>query len=146
MPIGTASVEIDRPIEDVFAVLSDVEQTALWYPTVIEERWTSPPPHGVDSTRIAVSKSFGVRNENEAVVTVFDANRALALESISSQVPFRVSIDFAPTESGTRVDWQIEMMPTGIYKPAVSMSFGPFVKQLQAALDNLKSMMETGQL
>ena len=146
MPRGTASIEIDRPVEDVFAVLSDVGQTALWYPTVIEERWTSPEPHGVGSTRIAVSKSYGVRNENEAVVTVFDPNRALALESVRSQVPFTVSIRFAPTPSGARVDWEVEMVPTGLYKPVVSMTFGPFVRQLQAALGNLKAMMEAGQL
>lgn len=146
MPTGTASVVIDRPVEDVFAVLSDVEQTTLWYPTVIEERWTSSPPDGVGSARIAVSKSYGVRQENEAVVTVFDPNRALALESVRSQVPFTVSIRFEPTSTGTHVDWHVEMMPTGIYKPVVSMSFGPFIKQLQAALGNLKAMMESGQL
>ena len=49
-----AATTIARPIDDVFAVLTDVEQTGRWFPGDVTERWTSPPPHGVGSTRHAV--------------------------------------------------------------------------------------------
>ena len=42
------SITIDRPIEDVFAVLTNVENTGAWFPADVEEWWTSPPPHGAD--------------------------------------------------------------------------------------------------
>ena len=47
-------VTIARPIEEVFAVLTDVEKTGTWFPGNVEEHWTSPPPHGVGSSRHAV--------------------------------------------------------------------------------------------
>jgi len=50
----TSSIVIGRPIEDVFAVLTNVENTEKWFPTKVREWWTSEPPHGVGSTRHAV--------------------------------------------------------------------------------------------
>jgi uncharacterized protein YndB with AHSA1/START domain len=39
----SSSVIINRPIEDVFAVLTNVENAGKWFPTQVEEWWTSPP-------------------------------------------------------------------------------------------------------
>ena len=41
-----SSIVIARPIEDVFAVLTDVEKTGRWFPGDVTEWWTSDPPHG----------------------------------------------------------------------------------------------------
>ena len=46
----TNRITIQRSIEDVFAVLTDVEQTGTWFPGDVEEHWTSPTPRGVGST------------------------------------------------------------------------------------------------
>ena len=37
---------VRRPVEDVFAVLTNVKLTGRWYPAQVEEWWTSAPPHG----------------------------------------------------------------------------------------------------
>jgi uncharacterized protein YndB with AHSA1/START domain len=66
------SIEIARPIEDVFAVLTDATLTGRWYPAEVEERWTSPPPHGVGSTRRARVRVLGRAVENDAVVTAHE--------------------------------------------------------------------------
>ena len=139
-------ITIDRPIEDVFAVLSDVEQTPRWFPSVVEEVWTSDGPVGVGTTRRSVSKSFGIRNENEAEVTAFEPNQLITLSSIRSQVPFEISIAFELVPAGTQVTWTVVMKPTGVYRPLTRLSFGPFLRQLQSALENLKALMESGDL
>jgi uncharacterized protein YndB with AHSA1/START domain len=68
----TNRITIDRPIADVFGVITDVEQTGRWFPGDVEEHWTSPEPHGVGSTRHAVVTVLGRRTENDAVVTAYD--------------------------------------------------------------------------
>ena len=103
MPRDTVSITIERPIEDVFAVLTDVEKTPTWYPAVIEERMTSDGPLGVGSSRISISKSFGIRNENEAVVTSLEPNRAVTIRSISSEVPFEITITFTTSNGDSGV-------------------------------------------
>ncbi len=62
-----SAITIRRPIDDVFAVLTDVTKTGRRVPTRVEERWTSPPPHAVGSTRRATTWMLGRRVENDAV-------------------------------------------------------------------------------
>lgn len=144
MPHRTISVVIDRPIPEVFSVLSDVEKTASWHPAGVEERWTSEPPVRVGSTRVAVEKVLGRHYENEAVVTVFEPNRALGMKSISGPVPFEVDIRLTPVGSGTKIDWETVMRPEGFYRVIVPMTFRFFIRQLESGLNELKQQMEEG--
>lgn len=146
MPRRNLSVTIDRPVDAVFAVLSDVEQTSRWHPNTVREYWTSDGPVGVGSTRRAVAKSLGVRSENEAVVTVYEQGKALGLRSVDSPIPFAIDIRFEPIGGGTQVDWLVEMQPEGTFKVIAPLAIGVFVRQLESGLGRLKSMMESGEL
>ena len=79
----TNRITIRRPIEDVFAVLTDVEKTGTWFPGNVKEHWTSPGPHGVGSTRHAVVTTFGRRTENDAVTTEYDPPHRAAMRGTS---------------------------------------------------------------
>ena len=146
MARGSTSIVINRRVEDVFEVLHDAEKTPRWYPQTVEERWLTDGPIDVGSRRLAVTRSFGVRTENEAVVTSHRANRELEVESVKSQVPFRIAIQFEAVPEGTRVSWDVEMKPSRLMKPIVAVTFRPFLRQLRGALSNLKRMMESGEL
>ena len=52
----------------------------------MEEHWTSPPPHGVGSTRHAVATVLGRRTENDAVATEFQPPHRAAMEGTSPNV------------------------------------------------------------
>ena len=97
------SVEILRPIEAVFAVLTDVTLTGRWYPAKVEEWWTTPPPHGIGSIRRARVTAMGRATENDAVVTAFEPPRRAAMKGLSSTAPFEVTLDFRPIAGGTHV-------------------------------------------
>jgi uncharacterized protein YndB with AHSA1/START domain len=49
MTEARAAIVIARPLEDVFAVLTDAEKTPAWSASAVEERWLTPPPVGVGS-------------------------------------------------------------------------------------------------
>ncbi len=146
MPRRRLTATIDKPIDAVFAVLSDVEMTSRWHPNTVREYWTSEGPVGVGSTRRAIAKSFGVRSENEAVVTVFEPGRALGLRSIDSPIPFSIGIEFEPTEAGTRVEWVVDMEPSGPLKLIGPLALSAFMRQLESGLDQLEALMESGEL
>src|SRR4029079_14454228 len=77
-PSVRSSIVINRPIEDVFAALTNVENTGEWFPRNVQEWWTSAPPHGVGSTRRARVKMGFLTTENAAVATVYEPpNRAV---------------------------------------------------------------------
>lgn len=40
----SSSITTGRPIEDVFAVLTNVGNTERWFPAKVKKWWTSEPP------------------------------------------------------------------------------------------------------
>jgi uncharacterized protein YndB with AHSA1/START domain len=147
MITAAMSITINRPIDDVFRVLTTPEDTPKWSSNAVEEQLTSPGPVGVGSTRRAVVRSFGGRTTtNEAVVTVFEPNRRVALRTTSAPVPFEAAWSFTARPGGTRVDWTWSFDFKG-----VGRLLGPpfavyFKRSLQRDLARLKQMMEAGEL
>jgi uncharacterized protein YndB with AHSA1/START domain len=144
------SITIARPVADVFAVLTDPTQSPRWSSNAIEAELITPGPPGVGSRRRAVAKGpFGGTMENVMEVIELEQDRRVALKLISA--PWggtgRTWYTFTPVEGGTRVDWTWEMEPAGLWKPLGSRpGMALFGARFQRDLDNLKVMMESGQL
>jgi uncharacterized protein YndB with AHSA1/START domain len=140
------TVEIQRPVDEVFAVLTDVTLTGRWYPAQVEEWWTTPPPHGVGSVRRARVTMMGRATENDAVVTEHDPPRRAAMKGISSIAPFEVTLVFEPIEGGTRVDVVSTFHLSGVMRWVGPLFIGPYERGWDRGLANLKRMMEAGEL
>jgi uncharacterized protein YndB with AHSA1/START domain len=143
------SVFIARPVEDVFAVLTDPTQSPKWSPNAIKAELITDGPPGIGSQRRAVVKGpFGSTQESVMEVTELEPNRVVALKLISASWggTGRTRYTFTPFDGGTRVDWHWEMEPGGLMGmfPGVFMSI--FQRAFQRDLDNLKTMMDSGRL
>jgi carbon monoxide dehydrogenase subunit G len=141
-----STITINRPIEDVFAVLTNVENTGKWFPGNVTEWWTSPPPHGVGSTRRARVKVGLMTTENDAVATVFEPPHRAGMKGTSKNAPFEADLRFAAVEGGTRVESDIELFMRGPAKLFGGMFTRLFGKSWDKGLVNLKRMMEAGEL
>ncbi|MDQ3127642.1 MAG: SRPBCC family protein [Chloroflexota bacterium] len=122
----TKRITIRRPIEDVFAILTDVEKTGLWFPGNVKEHWTSPPPYGVGSTRRASVTMFGRRSENDAVATEYDPPHRAAMRGTTPNAPFDATLIFAPVADGTQVE-----VTTAFHLGGWTRIFGPGVDRLR---------------
>jgi uncharacterized protein YndB with AHSA1/START domain len=139
------TITVGRPIDEVFAALTEVTNTDRWFPVRVTERWTSPPPHGVGSTRSATVRMLGRDLENEAVVTAFDPPRIAALRG-TTNAPFEVTLRFAPIEGGTRVDVDISILMGGLARPIGALVSRWYGGQWARGLVTFKRMMESGEL
>jgi uncharacterized protein YndB with AHSA1/START domain len=142
----TNRITIARPIEDVFGVLTDVEKTGLWFPGDVEEHWTSPPPHGVGSTRRAVVRMGRRQTENDAVVTEFDPPHRAAMKGIGPEAPFEATLSFVTTGDGTDVTVTTGFLfhgPVRVVAPLFTAWYG---RSWRRGLQKLKLMMESGEL
>ena len=142
----TNRITIARPIEDVFVVMTNVENTGKRFPWHVEEHWTSPPPHGVGSTRHAVATAFGRRSENDAVVTEYQPPHRAVMQGTSPNAPFLGTLTFARDGDGTRVEVASDIGLHGAMRV-----FGPLVAFISGrawarGLENLKRLMESGAL
>lgn len=140
------SIVINRPIEDVFAVLTNVENAGKWFPGNVQEWWTSPPPHGVGSTRRARVKLGLMTTENDAVTTVFEPPHRAGMKGTSKNAPFEAMLTFESVEGGTRVESKLSLLMTGPGKLFGGMFGRWYGKRWDQGLVNLKRMMEAGEL
>ncbi len=144
--MATHRVRIGRPTEDVYAVLANPELTGRWYPARVEEWWTSPPPHGLGSTRRARVRTLGRATENDAVVTAHDPPRLAAMKGLSRTAPFAVTLRFRPDGDGTAVEVESEFSFTGVMRLIGPLFVGAYERGWERGLANAKRMMEAGEL
>ena len=142
----TNRITIARPIEDVFAMLTDVEKTGLWFPGDVEEHWTSPPPLGVGSTRHAVVRMGGRRSENDAVVTEYDPPNRAAMKGTSPSAPFVATLAFARAGAGTDVTVTTEFLFRGALRIVGPLFAAWYRRAWSRGLRKLKAMMEAGEV
>ena len=146
MSSATNRVTIRRPIEDVFAVLTDVEKTGIWFPGNVEEHWTSPPPHGVGSTRHAVARMRGRRFENDAVVTEYDPPNRAAMAGTSPNAPFIGTLVFRRDGEATLVEVTTEFVFRGVSRIAGPLVATWYGRAWARGLETLKRLMKSGKL
>ena len=147
MAAVTMSVEIERSVEDVFAVLTNVELASTWSRAISEELIT-PGPMRVGSRRRAVIPGVAGRtSENVMELTEFEPDRRLAMRGVSGfPVPVRIAIDLAPRGPGTLVTWVTYLEPTGQLRLAGPLLGWGYKALFSKDLARLKSMMEAGTL
>ena len=140
------SITIKRPVEDVFAVFSNVENGPKWQSGTLEAKQTSPGPIGVGTTTRSVSTILGRRIEFEFEITEFEPNRKFASQSKSGPFPVQASMTFERIEGGTRLNLTIEAEPGGFFKLAEPLVVSMVKRQIQSDLANLKDLMEANAL
>jgi len=139
-------ITIRRPIEDVFAILTDVEKTRIWFPGDVEEHWTSPPPHGLGSTRHAVVRMRGRRSENDAVVTEYDPPHRAAMAGTSPNAPFVATLTFTREGQATLVEVTTEFALRGAARIVGPFFAAWYGRAWARGLGTLKRLMESGDL
>jgi uncharacterized protein YndB with AHSA1/START domain len=145
--VVSLSVRILRPIEDVFAVLTDVRKAAKWS-RALEEHLITPGPLRVGSRRRAVVPTIGGRTmENEMELTELEPDRRLAMRGVSGfPFPVRIVAELEPADGGALLRWTTYLEPRGVAKLLGPVMAAGYKRSFAKDLANLKSMMETGAL
>jgi uncharacterized protein YndB with AHSA1/START domain len=141
---ATASAVIRRPIAEVFAVLTDVERTSSWFPGDVREHWTSPPPHGVGSTRHASVRMLGRRSDNDAIVTAFDPPHRAEMRGTTPGMEFVAGLAFKEVDGGTRVDVKVDLPGRGLRRAVMPLFAAWYERQWRRGLATLARTMESG--
>lgn len=136
------ALEIDRPVEDVFAYLTAVERLPEWQASAVEARWEDEPVR-VGSRMTEVRKFMGRRAESTLEVTEYEPNRRFALRVVSGPVPYRVDHTFEALDGRTRIVFRGEGEPGRYFKLAQGMVARAAERQFKADFANLKTVLES---
>ena len=134
------TVEIARPADEVFALLTDVARVPEWQASAVESRADGPLAEGV---RIPERRTFlGHEAETELEVSVCEPGRRLALRTLRG--PVKLSIDHVLEETDGRTALYVTAQgrPDGLLRLA-----GPAVahrarQELRRDFERLKAILE----
>ena len=138
----TLSVTVDRPVEEVWAFLSDFGNTTRWSRGVLAARQTSAGPLGAGSTLQTVVKAFGRRRTADYLVTEYEPNHAFAFEVTSGPMTSRARYSVEPAGAGTRLTASGEAEVTGLYRLLAPLLVRTLERHRPDDLATLKRILE----
>jgi carbon monoxide dehydrogenase subunit G len=137
------SIEIQRPVEAVFAFVSDVRHNLQWQSGIKEVHVTPDGPPAVGTKATQVGSLLGVKIEGTSEITALEPNRSLSIKGTAvGGASFEVTMRFEAVGSGTRLSQSGQMDPGGLFKLAGPLLAGQMKKQLESDAQQLKEVLE----
>lgn len=139
-----ASVEVDRPIDEVFRLTN--EHVADWSTIVVEDDVLEENPEGVGTTFRTVTEENGNRMEFQGVVTRHDPPHSSAVRMTGKAFDIEVEYTFEDLGGRTRVTQISNVAGKGFFKVFLAL-FGRLMSKsscraLRKELDSLKRFCE----
>jgi uncharacterized protein YndB with AHSA1/START domain len=136
------SVTINRPVETVFAELSNLAGHARWQTGLVEMRQLSDGPLAIGATVLEVRQFLGRRSEARFAVSAYEPNRRLAMRSVGGPFPSEGSYTVEPSDGGTRLTINLAMQPGGFFKLAEPLVARTLKRAVVADFGTLKDLLE----
>jgi uncharacterized membrane protein len=137
------SIEINRPLKEVFNYVSDVGNYPEWMADALEvHKDTAGPPHQSDRFTLAI-KSVGRRFETPYERISYEANRRYTDGAVGGPVPNqRWDSTFQEVPGGTRLTRAVEAEMSDILKLLEPIQKRSAERGLRRDLQTLKDVLE----
>ena len=109
-----ASIEIDRPIADVFEYT--IHNVPDWSLTVVEDKVIEQTPDHVGTTFLCVTQDRGKRLDFDGLVTRHEPPTFSACQLVGSMFDIDVEYEFEDLSGRTRVTQRSTVKPKGFTK------------------------------
>lgn len=119
------TVEVAKPLAEVFAYLADFENTTHWDPGTIETKRVSGDG-GVGSVYRNRSQFNGRETQLEYTVKDYVQDQRIVLQGVNATVTAVDTMEFRATATGTEVTYTADFTFKGIARIAVPFLGGAF--------------------
>jgi carbon monoxide dehydrogenase subunit G len=139
----TVSTHVPAPIEEVFAVYTDLEKAAERIPGIQSIEILSDEPFGEGTRWRETRLMFKKEATEEMWVSGFDPPRGYDVEAKSHGMRYRTEFRFEPEGGGTKVSWiftgQALTLGAKIMAPIFNLLMkGTMAKMMRADLEALR--------
>jgi uncharacterized membrane protein len=130
-------VTIGRPVEAVFAYVSDVRNLPEWQESAVSAEWIE------EGSRFRESRTFlGRTAQLELEVTAFEQDRRFDVKAVTGPVRFEIRHTFEAVESGTLLRVSADAVIGGALRSAASMAKKQAERQFRSDLERLQAVLE----
>jgi uncharacterized protein YndB with AHSA1/START domain len=141
VPHAEHVVIIQRPVEAVFAYLSDGEKCPEWRPVVLDIHRLSGEGVGAKYTQ-GVQGPMGRRVAADYETTVFEPNRRIEFQTTAGPVRPHGTYGFEDVDGATRLTFALRVEVAGLRKLLMGSMVQRTMDQEVRALDNVKRILE----
>ena len=136
------AVQINKPVADVFAFVTNDENTIKWQIGVEGVEQGEGPANTVGSRYTEVRKFMGQEMKTTLEIIAFEANAKWGAKVVKGPVPYEITTTFEPADGGTKMTTHIEGEPSGFFKVAQGMVTSQLEKNLEESGQKLKELLE----
>jgi uncharacterized membrane protein len=136
------TIHIDRPVDEVFAFLSDFENIPKWNYYVLEVRQLSKNPIGVGTTYHQIRKT----DEQDFRIIEFEPNHTVAVKTLPQASPsFERKFTLYAEGDTTRLrdEWKLDMGRPAIFE---RLARGRVKSAVAENLAKLEELLEEGRV
>ena len=136
------SVQIQCPVDTVFAYTTEAKSWPEWQSIIIEAEQTSQGPMGVGTTFKGTTRMMGLSMKWTAKVTENEPNRKWVKSITSGSIIIEEHMIYDPLEGGINFTIVYEMKAGGFLKLFSPMVVSSMRKETKKSLSNLKGILE----
>ena len=143
MLYAESDISIDRPVDAVFDVLSDVDTVPLWMTAVVESRQRPPGPIGVGTEYEHTVKFLGKRFTTRARTVECVPPRRLVFRTMDSRFELEITVTLEPRGPATAVREVVRGDAKGFFKVGEPVLASAVQRHLDGSLADLKVLVES---
>jgi len=136
------SITIDRPVDEVWAYVTDVTNDPAWHSDILEATKTSEGPIGIGTVWHARFKPAMGISEGDMRVVTFELNRRQVMKGDIGPMHPTLTYLLEPSDGGTTFTRHVQISVSGWMKIMSPMMGMMLPKQNKGFLANLKRVLE----
>lgn len=137
----TATIATPRPLDEVFAYLSDFSNTLEWDPGVVEATRLDDEPPAAGSEFHIVSEFLGRRTSLLYRIVEFDPPRAVTFRGVNASVVSLDRLTFENFGGGTQITYDADLSLKGPFRVADPLLALAFSRVGDRALSGLREKL-----
>ncbi len=137
-----ASIEIDKPLTAVFALVSHIPSHRDWQEGLVEASWTSDQTGGVGSTYRFVTQFAGTRWDLPGTVTVWEPPTGWQWQASGGPFPVQGGFRLLPAGNRTRITMFSDSEPSGWMNAMRPLLKWMGERSYKKSLSRLKALLE----
>ena len=144
MIFAVSSIEIERPVSEVFRFVANLSNEPTWHTDVVRARLEPAGPPGPGKTLHATFRTMGRTSQAVADVTAFAPDRRLIYRFRGRTMGLQPTLTYAfePLGDRTRFTRRLDAIPFGlmrvvgpVIRPMLSRANAKFVRNLKQRLE-----------
>lgn len=136
------SVVVRRPLEEVAAYLSDLQNDPQWRREWVGAEPVSAGPLGVGTTTALLGEVWGRRMKAVYEVTRYEPHRLTGWRTVSGPLPLTFRRGFQEAAGGTRVTFTYDAQPSALLRLVEPLAIRMGRRQLDGDIPALRAILE----